>query len=102
MFDIKATVQNLRKSKNYFADGYSPAFRITENYQTSGRITLIDKDKLEYEEVAEAYINFLTPEVYPNSLWIGKEIEFGEADTVTGKAVVIEIYNHILQKKVYD
>ena len=99
MFDIKAKVQNLRKSKSYFSNGYSPAFQVTDNYSTSGRITLINQDKLNYHETADAYIQFLTPEVYPNTMWIGRVLYFTEGNLITGSAVVKEIYNPILKKQ---
>lgn len=98
MFDIKAKVQNLRKSNSYFSNGYSPAFQVTDNYSTSGRITLINQDKLNYHETADAYIQFLTPEVYPNTMWIGRVLYFTEGNLITGSAVVKEIYNPILKK----
>ena len=98
-YDVKAQVINLRKSGNYFSSKYRPAFQILDDYATSGEIELVDRDKVEVGEWAEAYISFLTPEAYPHSVWVGREIEFKEGLTVTGKAIISEVYNEILLKQ---
>lgn len=95
-YDIKAQVKNLRRSGNYFSSGYRPAFQVNDEYVSTGEIKLIDKDKLNVGECAEAYIGFLTPEVYPKSMWIGKKIKFMEGNTITGEAIVMEVYNETL------
>ena len=59
---------------------------------------MIDAEKVEVGEWAEAYVKFLSPEVYPHSVWVGKEIEFKEGLNVTGKAIVIEVLNDVLIK----
>ncbi|MDE6691452.1 MAG: hypothetical protein K2K04_05715 [Clostridia bacterium] len=97
-YDIKAEVTNLRKSGNYFGNKYRPTFQILDDYATTGVIELLDTDKVEVGEWAEAYINFLTPEIYPHSVWVGREIEFKEGLKVTGKAIVTEVLNDILLK----
>ena len=88
MADIKANVTNLRKSGNYFANGYRPAFKINRNYISTGVIELIDGDILKVGESSEAYISFLTPEIYPNSMWKGKKMFFMEGTRITGQAEI--------------
>jgi elongation factor Tu len=99
-YDIEAVVKNCRKSKNYFADGYRPAFDIHKAYSTSGEISLVDKKRVEYNEQAVALISFLTPEVYPKSIWVGKEIAFREGLFITGYAVVTKIFNKALESDI--
>lgn len=99
-YDVKARVINLRKSGNYFSSKYRPAFQILNDYATSGEIELIDTDKVEVGKWAEAYIRFLTPKEYPHSIWVGREIEFKEGLNVTGKAIILEVYNEILLKQI--
>ena len=96
--DIKAKVTNLRKSGNYFSTKYRPAFQVLDDYLTVGEIELIGTDKVEVGEWAEAYVSFLTPELYPHSIWVGREIDFKEGQNVTGKAIVTEVFNDLLLK----
>lgn len=96
-YDVKATVKNLRPSKNAFATGYRPTFQIRDDYLTTGEIILINKTWLNFNETAEAFIRFLTPELYPNSLSIGMKILFGEGTTITGEAMIEAIRNPILK-----
>ena len=98
-YDIKALVTNKRTSGKFFATGYRPAFQILDDYLTTGEITLINKDILQVNETGEAFIRFLTPEVYPKSLSIGKKIVFQEGDFITGEIIVVAIFNHILEAK---
>ncbi len=98
-YDIKAKVINLRESGNCFASGYRPVFQVTNDYMSSGEIELIGKDILKVGEIAEAYISFLTPAVYPYSMWVGRKLIFMEGRSKTGEAIIEEIYNDILLKK---
>ena len=41
-------------------------------------------------------IEFISPEVYPNSLWIGKKIDMYEGSKKIGYAEIVNIYNPIL------
>jgi len=49
-------------------------------------------------DCVNAYITFITPECYPNCLWIGKKLNFSEGAKVVGFIEVVEIYNSILHK----
>ncbi len=97
-YDVKALVKNLRQSKTPFATGYRPAFQMREDYCSTGEITLIDVSMLHFNDIAEAFIRFLTPDVYPHSLWEGKKICFMEGKTITGEAIIKEIYTPILKR----
>lgn len=92
-YDVKALITNKRETKTAFKTGYRPTFAIHPNYNTSGVITLIHSEWLSFNETQEAYIQFLSPEVYPKSIWIGKEIALMEGHRITGIARIIEIYN---------
>lgn len=59
---------------------------------------MIGAETLEVGKWAEAYVRFLSPELYPHSVWVGREIEFKEGLNVTGKVIVTEVYNDILLK----
>ncbi len=79
--------------------GYKGAHLIREEYLTSGSIELIDGETLYPGETAIAFVNYLTPEFYPHSLWIGKTIDIQEGSQVVGTSKVIEVYNETLLKK---
>ncbi|MET3118772.1 translation elongation factor EF-Tu-like GTPase [Undibacterium sp. GrIS 1.8] len=76
--------------------GYRPAYAIRENYWTSTNHAFLDVSELDPGNSARAHIWFLTPEVYPNSLWIGREIPVAEGNRVIGNAVVVAIFNPLL------
>lgn len=99
-YDIRAEVTNLRESMSAFGNKYRPMFKISnrQNYLTTGEITFSDPNlMLEYNNMEEAYVSFISPEVYPHTLWVGKNLYFYEGNRLTGKAVVLEIYNKILE-----
>lgn len=99
-YDVKAMITNKRETHSSFKSCYRPTFAIHKKYNTSGEITLIDCEWLSYDETSEAFIRFLSPEVYPKSIWIGKEIVFMEGPRVTGIARIIEIYNSVLKSDI--
>ncbi len=99
-YDIKAEIINLRKSGNPFANKYRPIFKISNKqpYLTTGQISFKDENfMLKVNEKAEAYISFLSPEVYPHTLWVGKIVKFYEGGNLTGEAKVLEIRNKLLE-----
>lgn len=99
-YDIVAIVTNNRSSKNDFYSGYRPAFDIHKNYSTTGEIKFIECDRLSYGSTAKCLIKFLTPDVYPKSLWIGKKIYFREGSIITGSATVVDIINKVLESEI--
>lgn len=46
--DIEVIIQNSRPSKSCVCSGYRPAFKVKEDYLTTGIIRLIDCEELEY------------------------------------------------------
>ena len=101
MGDIKVLITNLRESKNPFKSGYRPAFDvgISEQYLTTGRIDFDDSEFfLGYNQRKEALVSFLTPDIYPRTLWVGRVLSFYEGNRKTGEAEVLKIYNQTLKK----
>lgn len=76
--------------------GYRPAYGIKEDYWTSTNHEFLDRLELEPGASGRARVWFLSPEVYPKSLWIGREIPVAEGSRVVGKAVVVAIFNPLL------
>lgn len=77
-------------------DGYRPAHLICENYLTTGLHHYYNSDNS--NEELKGTIEFISPEAYPNSLWIGKSLDMYEGSEKIGYAEIVNIYNPILEK----
>ena len=97
-FDIEAIIENLRPSGNVMHSGYRPAHKVNDNYLTTGEIIFVDGLDLLYGNKSLAYIKFITPEYYPNCLWVGKKIQIQEGSILTGYATITKIINKKLEK----
>lgn len=71
--------------------GYRPQHKLHDNYQSSGRHEYPDVEQLAPGATARAHVWFITPEVYPGSLWVGREIDVMEGSRVVGKLVITRI-----------
>ena len=80
------------------ADGYRPAHRIREDYLTTGVHHYFDVTEVAPDGEARGTITFITPEVYPNTLWVGRIIDICEGEHVVGAATVDKVLNPILQR----
>ncbi|MFN7139267.1 MAG: hypothetical protein ACK4UN_08010 [Limisphaerales bacterium] len=78
--------------------GYRPAHKVREDYLTTGVHTYIDSEQVFPCETARAFISFITPELYPHCLWVGREISVQEGSRVVGSARITKILNPILEK----
>lgn len=78
--------------------GYRPSHLVIDDYLTSGEHEYLDKDEVLPGESAKTNIWFITPEVYPHSMWIGKEIKVQEGGHIVGHAKVTRIFNKLLEK----
>ena len=96
MYDIKAKITS--ENKRGIWSGYRPAYDIN-GYLTTGMIEFIDTKRLDIGETAEAYITFISPEYYSQSLCVGQKIDFYDGSKKVGEAQVLEIYNKILERK---
>jgi elongation factor Tu len=89
-----ATDEGGRKSAA--RSGYMPAHRVHENYQTSGRHLYPDVELVGPGEAARVQVWFVTPYVYPRSLWPGRELDVMEGSRVIGRLRVDKIFNDTL------
>ena len=86
--------------------GMRPTFLIKEDYLTSGRIELtsgkieLTSDKSECKDPLNdgdlVTVQFISPELYPNSLWEGKKIDAFDGSKRMGTLTVQEVINPIL------
>ncbi len=79
--------------------GYKGSHLIKEDYLTTGELDLIEIEMLHPGNIATAYVSYLSPEHYPHTLWIGKEMNVQEGSRVVGKAKILEIYNDLLKRE---
>ncbi|MCR5072780.1 MAG: hypothetical protein K6A39_02980 [Clostridiales bacterium] len=80
------------------ADGYRPPHELIRGNLTSGIQHYYNKQTVEADGTAEGTINFLKPEFYPKTLWIGKEIPFYDDCKIAGTATVRLIFNPVLDR----
>lgn len=79
--------------------GYRPNYAIRNDYLTLTNHELIDASELAPGDEGRANVWFIAPEVYPHSLWPGREIAVSEGSRVVGTAVVVHVFNPILVAK---
>ena len=78
-------------------DGYRPVHLIMNDYLTTGIHHYYGVKNVAPNSSAKGTITFLTPELYPHCLWIGKKIAIQEGHRVVGYATITEIYNEALK-----
>lgn len=81
-------------------NGYRPVHKVKEDYLTTGQHFYLETGKVEPGSSQKTFIKFITPEAYPNSLWIGRIIDVQESSKIIGRATILEIYNKILELNV--
>ncbi|TCM96336.1 elongation factor Tu [Paenibacillus sp. BK033] len=103
MADIEALItilsfkENIGRQRPAYS-GYRPAHLVQPDYLTTGEHQY-ESGIVEPGETVKGTITFITPEVYPNSLWIGKIIKLQEGSRLIGYAEVTNIFNELLRKK---
>ena len=93
--DVEAIFYFDDNKKQNIYEGYRPAHMVQEGYLTTGVHSYYnvggDTDEM------KGTIKFISPEYYPNSLWIGKKIEMYEGSKIIGYAIITKIFNSILE-----
>lgn len=77
-------------------DGYRPAHLVNNNYLTTGIHHYYNCNSVLPDGTARGTITFITPEAYPNCLWVGKKINIQEGAKVVGYATITEVLNATL------
>ena len=73
--------------------GYRPVHKLHENYFTSGEHKYLDSDQVPLGGSARVAVGFITPEVYPRSLWKGREVTVHEDEYLTSTLKVTRVLN---------
>lgn len=96
-YDIEVVFHFIKEKEKKIFEGYRPAHMVQEGYLTTGVHSYYDMDNSADE--IKGVITFISPEDYPNCLWVGKRIEMYEGSKVVGYAIITQIFNPILDKE---
>ena len=77
--------------------GYRPIYGVRPDYWTSTHHEFLDCDDVATGAEATAHVWFITPELYPHSLWVGRVLTVAEGARPVGTATVLEILNPLLE-----
>lgn len=97
--DAEAVFEFNNTRKTPVADGYRPAHLVNGHCLTTGIHHYYNTDLVFPNSTAKGTITFITPEYYPNCLWIGKKINIQEGAHIVGVATITDIYNPVLENK---
>lgn len=97
--DAKVTFRFNGTQRTPVADGYRPAHRIREDYLTTGVHHYFDVSQVAPDGEARGTITFISPEAYPNTLWVGKVLDIQEGERIVGTATVEKVLNPILNRE---
>ena len=93
-FHLLATAEGGRRTPA--RSGYRPQHAIHENYQTSGEHLYPELEWLAPGEITVAHVSLVTPEAYPNCLWVGRVLQVSEGQHIVGNLLVTEVLNESL------
>ena len=77
-------------------EGYRPNHLVKYNCLATGIHHYYGTDEVASNGTIKGTITFITPEMYPHCLWIGKKISIQEGAKVVGEATVVRIFNQLL------
>jgi len=78
--------------------GYRPIYQIQTDYWTSVHHEFTEVEFVATGDRANAEVWFLSPEQYPHSLWVGRELPVAEGSRKIGNATVLKVLNPVLLK----
>ena len=94
--DVEVLFEFIGTRKYPAADGYRPHHSVTGNYLTTGIHHYYNSQTVLPNGTVKGTITFLSPEAYPNSLWVGKKITIQEGERIVGYATILKVFNPIL------
>lgn len=93
LFKIEAQIKINKNGKRTLPirTGYRPGFIFVDNTQTSGSISLLDREELKLGEEACVEVCFISDELL-GDIKIGAKFSFFEGPVEIGKGTVINIF----------
>lgn len=82
---------------NTMYSGYRPDHEIKIGEITTGVHNYYEVEEVKPGETAIGTITFIDPEVYPKSMWVGREINIREGHRLVGVAIVRKVFNPTMQ-----
>lgn len=76
--------------------GYRPQHKVHDNYLSTGRHEYPDVEQVAPGDSVKVHAWFVTPEMYPGSLWAGRQVAVMEGRNVVGMLTVTRILNDVL------
>jgi translation elongation factor EF-Tu-like GTPase len=80
------------------SSGYRPQHKVRDDYLTTGSHDYLGRAQVYPGETVKGTISFITPEAYPNCLWVGQIIEIQEGSRIVGQAKITKIMNLLLER----
>lgn len=96
--DAVVLVTNERYSRKAFGNNYRGCCELKEDIFTSSILQTFDGDEISFLQSKLCYVNFLSPEAYPYTLWVGRRVNLYEGNQCVGTIVVEEIKNPLLDR----
>ena len=95
--DVEVIFEFVGHRRDNLYEGYRPAHLIRADCLTTGVHSYYNIENDTNKEI-RGTITFISPEVYPACLWIGKQITMYEGKKIVGYAIITKIFNPILCK----
>ena len=95
-FTMLATSQGGRQGPAF--SGYRPAHKVRDDYLTSGEHQYLDGEQVSPRQTARCTITFITPEVYPQCLWVGRVLDVQEGSRLVGHVRITRVFNPVLER----
>ncbi|MBL8310176.1 MAG: hypothetical protein JNL19_07130 [Burkholderiales bacterium] len=94
VFSLKATRAD-GKPKTA-KSGYRPEYGIRPDYWTCTHHEFEEASGVSTGQSVNARIWFISPEVYPHTLWIGRQLVVREGARIVGSAIVVRVVNPLM------
>ena len=94
LFELTATRTDGKKKR--VLSGYRPEYNIRPDYSTCTHHEFVGESGVETGQSVRAHIWFLTPEIYPHTLWVGRVLKVSEGSRVVGSATITKVTNGLL------
>ena len=94
LFELTASTFEGRPKQ--ILSGYRPVYGIRPDYWTSTHHEFLESGGLVTGQAGRANVWFVTPEAYPNSLWVGRVLQVAEGSRVVGSARIVKVFNAAL------
>lgn len=78
--------------------GYRPVYDVRADYRTSVNHEFATAGGARTGERVLADVWFITPEVYPGTLWPGRVLRVAEGSRIVGIATVEQVFNTALSR----